>query len=154
MTDRKADSWARAIPYGTSEETSIVLDRASHDDFQDWNLEECKRISTWPADARMSCFELDGPRQPDDVVPNHLGLFIVSNRLRDCLIQGGAADFVQLLPVRLDYRGDDVGEFYVVNPLAALAALDFDVSEYSKFSSIDAAQQLAGQVKTIARGVR
>ena len=50
-------------------------------------MEACQPIDDWPANATMSCDEVEGDRFPDDVVPNHLGLFVVSERLKQMLLE-------------------------------------------------------------------
>lgn len=142
--------WARPIPYGTSEETSIMLDRASHGDFSAWELMTCTPIRNWPPDARMSCTELEGDRKPDDVVPNHLGLMVVSQRCRDAVLTvPGASACIEFLPLRLDYLGKDLGVYFVVNVQSAVSALDRERSRYEVYTSLDGGGQPVGSVKSI-----
>jgi hypothetical protein len=149
-TDTNARGWANPIPYGTAEETSVVLDWASHDDFGSWDLAACGPIQDWPPDARMSCTELEGERKPDDVVPNHLGLIVVSQKCRDVMLSvPGASDCVQFLPCRLDYRGMNLGTYYVVNVIASVAAFDGERSRFDVYTSLDGSVQPVGSVKSI-----
>ena len=150
--DLKVRGWASPIPYGTSEETSIVLDKASHDDFAAWDFAACAPIEDWPKDARMSCVDLEGNRSPDDVVPNHLGLIVVSQKCRDTMEEvPGIGNCVQFLPVQLDYRGEDFGVYYVVNVIASVAAFDNERSRYDVYTSLDVGGQPIGSVKSIRR---
>ncbi len=150
MTNTGSLGWARPIPYGTSEDTSIMLDWASHDDFSSWDLMTCNPIRNWPTDARMSCTELEGDRKPDDVVPNHLGMMVVSPRCREAVLKvPGASGCAEFLPVRLDYLGNDLGVYFAVNVLRAVSVLDRERSRYEVFTSLDAGSQPIGRVKSI-----
>jgi hypothetical protein len=102
----------------------------------------------------MACTELDGVRVADDVVPNHLGLLVASERLKSVLLDvDPESALVQLLPVRLEYRGNDIGSYYVLNVLQALAALDRPSSSVDLYTSLDTAQQPIGTIKAIRRAV-
>jgi len=150
MTDQILPGWANPIPYGTSEETSIVLDKASHNDFAAWDFSACLRVEDWPPDTRMSCTELEGNRAPDDVVPNHLGLIVISNRCREVMLTvEGTGNCIQFLQVQLDYRGKGLGIYFVMNVLSSIRALDKERSRYDVYTSLDEAPQPVGSIKTI-----
>jgi hypothetical protein len=150
----KPRQWSRAIPWASSERTSIVLDSASHNNFRAWRLDTGEPATAWPLDARMSCTDLRGERHPDDVVPNHLGLFVVSHRLRG-LCDDFKADnsYAEFLPIRLDYRGQDLGEFYILNLLARVAVLDMDRSSVTRYTSLDLARAPVGGIKNVRDAV-
>lgn len=152
MTQGLKRGWARPIPYGTSEDLSIVLDSASHQDFAEWDLVHCTRISNWPLDAKMSCSELQGERAADDVVPNHLGLLVVSEKCRGTMLRVvGMEDCAQFLPVKLDYIRQDIGIYYIVNILASISALERERSRYDVYTSLDEVPLRSGSIKTIRR---
>jgi hypothetical protein len=154
MHEGQGGKWVRSIPYGTSEDKSIVLDRANPDNFRAWPLDVCRPLSDWPADAAMSCTRLKGNRVPDDVVPNHLRLNVVSERARTVFQRlDPEGQLVQFLPVRLDYRGKDLGEYYVMNLLKSLSALNREQSNLVLFTSLDVSPQPVGTIKAIKRGV-
>ncbi len=107
-------------------------------------------MPNWPVDARMSCTELEGDRKPDDVVPNHLGIMVVSQRCREALLTvPGAGDCVQFLPLRLDYLANDLGVYYAVNVLKSISSLDRERSRYNVYTSLDGGGQPVGSVKSI-----
>lgn len=152
MSNKTRIGWGCPIPYGTSEKTSVVLDRASNNDFSQWDFTACKAINDWPTSARMSCVELQGERRPDDVVPNHLGLIVVSEKCREVIQEiEGAEKCVEFLRVQLDYLGQDVGKFYVVNILASIAAMDRNLSRFDVYTSLDETPRRVGDIKTVRR---
>ena len=152
MSDSSA-GWARITPYGTSDVHSVVLDWASHADFERWDLEGSRWIDDWPLDAQMGCDNHTGSRLPDDVVPNHLGLFVLSHRGKAVFEDGALAGQVQLLPVALKYRDSELGTFWILNTLVRLAALDRHLSDVLLHTNIDLSGAPPGSIKAIRRAV-
>lgn len=152
MTSNERLRWGRVIPEATSEDDCIRLDSAKPNDFERWSLKSCTLIDDWPADASMSCTDLNGPRVPEDVLPNHLGLIVVSNRVQQVLMNvSGVDSAIQLLPVRVDYRGTDLGTYFVINVIACVNALA-ENSTVTKFTRLDVVQRPGG-IKSIERAV-
>lgn len=149
---RSKPRWARVYPYSSSEDDFITLNEAYPGDFEHWPLESCTTVVTWPSDASMSCTNLEGPRLPEDALPNHLGLLVVSDRARNVLLKTqGVEAAVQWLPVHVDYRGHPLGDYYVLHVVGCAPALA-ESSRVRRYTRQDVGQQ-PGSVKSIDRAV-
>ncbi len=114
-------------------EQHLVADQHWLGGLDEYAFMKGKQITHLPADAWVKCTdpEADGPA--DDVLRSHLGLPIVSERLRKEL-EAHRIRSVQYLPVQVMRFDDDlVATYYIANILSVVPALDLSRSDFTRY---------------------
>jgi hypothetical protein len=116
-----------------------------------WDFTNGRPLAAWDGSAwyRSGSSAHDG--EPDDVLIEHLGIPVYSERLRITLSEAGISG-IQHLPVRL-FRSDgaEIHGYAIANILNLVPALDLMTSDYTVFG--DDRPDRKGQVRALRRPV-
>jgi hypothetical protein len=146
-------SWYWIVACDNTVENPLVVSEASLQGLDESDFTSGVTIANWDETAwfRSPNADLDG--DPDDVLQNHLGLYIYSMRLRNAL---NAADItgIQYLPVRVFLSdGSQIEGFAIANILCLVPALDLENSDFDVFPDDYFLPERRGKVRGIRKPV-
>ena len=110
-------------------------------------------INNWNPEAWIKATQPGADGIADDVLQNHLGLKIYSEKLRT-ILQIGNITGIQYLPVRVLRRsGEEIHGYAIANILNQPGAMDLERSGYSVFKSDDPMPERIGLVSGVYKMV-
>ena len=124
--------WYWAVSCDNTVEDPLVVDSADLGMDPD-RLDAGEPVERWSELAWLRAKKLENDGVPDDVLQNHLGIPVYSNRLRAAL-ERAVVQGIQYLPIRL-FRpsGQEISGFSVANIIEKRRALDRTRSTYDVF---------------------
>lgn len=145
--------WYWVVSCDQTVDDPLVVDCADLNGFDETVFLTGQAIDAWDASAWFKATKPDDDGTPDDVLQNHLGLPIVSQRLRNALEDAGIRD-IQYLPVTvIRSNGHRLAGFSIANVLRLVPALDLQRSDYDVFPQDYFLPARRGMVQGIRRAV-
>lgn len=144
--------WYWVVSCDNTVENPLVVDSA------DLGVDsECLDIGRWLEQwsdlARMRVMKPQNDGTPDDVLQNHLGLPVYSERLREAMAAAGVRG-IQYLPVHVVRpNGKKVAGFAIANIVERRRALDRKRSDYDVFPDDYFLPERRGSVRGVRRVV-
>lgn len=127
--------WYQVFECDNTVENPLVCDTDNlvEYNFEDWDFMEGKKITNWNNNIFIKAEKEEDDGDPDDALQSHLMIPIFSKRLVDELninkIEG-----IQYLPIKaIRPNNKSIGNFYIVNFLNYISALNYERSNYTRF---------------------
>jgi hypothetical protein len=145
--------WYWVVSCDQTVDDPVVADCADLKGFDEAALLNGQPLDSWDASAWFQATNPEDDGTPDDVLQNHLGLPIFSQRLRNALEEAGIRD-IQYLPVTvIRPDGHRLTGFSIGNVLRLVPALDLQKSDYDVFPQDYFLPTRRGMVQGIRRAV-
>lgn len=146
-------AWYDPLRWSNTKADPLVTDSSNLHGHDEWDFMQGKRIVGWRDTAWLASSDYLHDGEPDDVLQNHLGLHVFSERLRDALTRADIGG-IQYLPVDVRLSDGQVIEgFAIANILAMISAFDFKRSNYDVFPDDYFLPERRGLVRAIRKPV-